>query len=55
MLNSAPPANPEWDAKLEKERLDEIRVISNACTVLGRELHEVSLEEGCAPDAHLTG
>lgn len=43
MLNSAPPSNPEWDAQLEKERQEEIRVISDACTTLGREIHEVSL------------
>jgi len=46
MLNSAPPSNPEWDAQLEKERQEEIRVISDACTTLGREIHEIT------PDGH---
>jgi len=46
MLNSAPPSDPHWDAKLEKERQEEIQVISDACTVLGREIHEIT------PDGH---
>lgn len=42
LLDSAPPSDPNWDRQLEKERQDEIRVVSGACQVLGREIHEVS-------------
>lgn len=41
LLNSAPPSDPDWTAQLEKERQEEIRVISGACEVLGREIYEV--------------
>jgi OTU domain-containing protein 6 len=41
LLNSAPPSDPAWTAQLEQERKDEIRVISEACEVLGREIFEV--------------
>lgn len=40
-MNSAPPADPDWTAQLEKERQEEIQVIGNACEVLGREIYEV--------------
>ncbi|WWC67034.1 uncharacterized protein I206_100941 [Kwoniella pini CBS 10737] len=46
LLNSAPPDDPNWNAQLEKERLEEIQVISDACTSLGREIYEIS------PDGH---
>ncbi|WRT63454.1 uncharacterized protein IL334_000359 [Kwoniella shivajii] len=46
LLHSAPPDDPNWTAQLEKERLEEIRVIGDACTALGRELYEIS------PDGH---
>lgn len=44
MMKSAPPDDPGWTAQLEKERQEEIKIISDACTSLGRVLHEV-----CAP------
>jgi hypothetical protein len=40
-MNSAPPADPDWTDKLEKERQEEIQVIAGACDALGREIHEV--------------
>ncbi|KAL7419961.1 OTU protein [Cryptotrichosporon argae] len=46
LLESAPPSVPGWDAHLEQERQDEIRVIAGACDVLGREIFEI------APDGH---
>lgn len=46
LLESAPPADPNWNAQLEAERQEEIRVISNACGVLGRSIYEVQ------PDGH---
>lgn len=46
VLESAPPADPNWNAQLEAERQEEIRVISNACGVLGRSIFEVQ------PDGH---
>ncbi|WVQ93878.1 hypothetical protein IAU59_000956 [Kwoniella sp. CBS 9459] len=46
LLNSAPPSDPNWTAQLEKERQEEIQVIGNACSVLGREIYEI------APDGH---
>ncbi|ORY31963.1 hypothetical protein BCR39DRAFT_524815 [Naematelia encephala] len=46
LLHSAPPSDPGWTAQLEKERQDEIRIISDACAVLGREIYEI------APDGH---
>ena len=46
MLDSAPPSDPAWNAQLEKERQDEIRVIAGACAVLGREIFEIQ------PDGH---
>jgi hypothetical protein len=42
LINSAPPTDPDWTDKLEKERQDEIQVIGGACEALGREIHEVS-------------
>lgn len=44
--NSAPPSDPNWTAQLERERQEEIDVISRACAVLGREIYEI------APDGH---
>jgi hypothetical protein len=41
LINSAPPSDPAWTAQLEKERQEEIRVISDACEVLGRDIFEV--------------
>lgn len=41
MVNSAPPSDPAWTAQLEKERQEEIRVISDACEILGRDIFEV--------------
>lgn len=41
MLEQAPPSNPNWDKQLEKERLDEVRVVGDACVALGRMIHEV--------------
>ncbi|OCF59977.1 OTU domain-containing protein 6B [Kwoniella mangroviensis CBS 10435] len=46
LLESAPPDDPNWNAQLEKERLEEIQMIGDACTVLGREIYEI------APDGH---
>lgn len=46
LLASAPPSDPAWTAQLEKERQEEIRIITDACSVLGRELYEI------APDGH---
>ncbi|WVR03304.1 hypothetical protein IAU60_000295 [Kwoniella sp. DSM 27419] len=46
LVNSAPPADPNWTAQLEKERQEEIQAIGNACSVLGREIYEI------APDGH---
>lgn len=46
LLESAPPADPEWTAQLEKERQEEIKVISDACIALNCELFEI------APDGH---
>ncbi|KAK8845333.1 hypothetical protein IAR55_006046 [Kwoniella newhampshirensis] len=46
LINSAPPSDPNWTALLEKERQEEIHVIGNACTVMGREIYEI------APDGH---
>ncbi|CAK9786242.1 cysteine proteinase [Cutaneotrichosporon oleaginosum] len=46
LLDSAPPQDPAWNAQLEKERQEEITVISDACGVLGREIHEIQ------PDGH---
>ncbi|WVO17641.1 hypothetical protein L204_105338 [Cryptococcus depauperatus] len=46
MLKSEPPADPNWTAQLERERQEEIKVISAACNVLGREIFEI------APDGH---
>ncbi|WWC85586.1 uncharacterized protein L201_000450 [Kwoniella dendrophila CBS 6074] len=46
LLNTAPPDDPNWNAQLEKERQEEIRIIGDACTVLGRDLYEIS------PDGH---
>jgi hypothetical protein len=42
LINSAPPTDPDWTDKLEKERQDEIQVIGGACEALGREIYEVS-------------
>jgi hypothetical protein len=57
LLNSAPPADPDWTDKLEKERQEEIRVIGGACEALGREIHEVSIFRACrmetGPDGRL--
>lgn len=41
LINSAPPSDPAWTAQLEKERQEEIRVISDACEILGRDIFEV--------------
>jgi OTU domain-containing protein 6 len=41
-LNSAPPSDPDWTEKLERERQEEIQVIGDACEALGREIYEVS-------------
>ena len=41
MLEQAPPSDPNWDKQLEKERLDEVRVVGDACVALGRMIHEV--------------
>lgn len=46
LLESAPPADPDWTAQLEKERQEEIKVISDACIALNRDLFEI------APDGH---
>ena len=48
-MNSAPPADPDWTDKLEKERQEEIQVIASACEALGREIYEVrsSLHSFC--------
>ncbi|EIW67845.1 hypothetical protein TREMEDRAFT_33151 [Tremella mesenterica DSM 1558] len=46
LLAVAPPVDPNWSAQLEKERQEEIQVISDACEVLGRELYEIP------PDGH---
>ncbi|WWD22282.1 hypothetical protein CI109_106773 [Kwoniella shandongensis] len=46
LINSAPPSDPNWTAQLEKERQEEIQIIGNACTVMGREIYEI------APDGH---
>jgi OTU domain-containing protein 6 len=40
-LHSAPPNDPAWNAQLEKERQEEIKVITDACAAMGAELHEV--------------
>ncbi|MGG6497231.1 UNVERIFIED_CONTAM: hypothetical protein NY603_30350, partial [Bacteroidetes bacterium 56_B9] len=41
MLEQAPPSDPNWDKQLEKERLEEVKVVGHACAVLGRMIHEV--------------
>ena len=41
LLSSAPPNDPAWNAQLEKERQDEIQIISEACEAMGREIYEV--------------
>lgn len=41
MLEQAPPDNPNWDKQLEKERIDEVRVVGDACAKMGRIIHEV--------------
>lgn len=41
LLHSAPPNDPAWNAQLEKERQEEIKVITDACAAMGAELHEV--------------
>ncbi|OWZ29510.1 OTU domain-containing protein 6B [Cryptococcus neoformans c45] len=46
LLESTPPADPGWTAQLEKERQEEIKVISDACFALNRNLFEI------APDGH---
>lgn len=46
MLDTAPPADPAWNEQLERERQEEIQVISDACNVLGREIYEIQ------PDGH---
>ena len=46
LINSAPPVDAAWTAQLEKERLEEIQVVQDACTALGRELFEVSERAG---------
>jgi hypothetical protein len=46
-MNSAPPADPDWTDKLEKERQEEIQVIAGACDALGREIHEVGPNSRC--------
>ncbi|GFZ43752.1 hypothetical protein JCM24511_01472 [Saitozyma sp. JCM 24511] len=46
LVNSAPPSDPAWTAQLEKERQEEIRVISDACEILGRDIFEIP------PDGH---
>jgi hypothetical protein len=40
-LHSAPPNDPAWNAQLERERQEEIKVITDACAAMGAELHEV--------------
>ena len=46
LLHSAPPSDPAWNDQLESERQREIQVIGDACTKLGREIHEVGLGAG---------
>ncbi|KAL1409622.1 OTU protein [Vanrija albida] len=46
ILDAAPPTDPAWNAQLEKERQDEIAVISAACDTLRAELFEIQ------PDGH---
>lgn len=46
LLESAPPSDPNWDAQLERERQEEIKVVQEACIVLGREVFEIE------PDGH---
>lgn len=46
ILDSAPHVDASWNAQLEKERQEEITVISDACGVLGREVYEIQ------PDGH---
>lgn len=44
LINSAPPSDPDWTAQLEKERQEEIHIISDACTSLGRAIYEVGTQ-----------
>lgn len=46
VLDAAPPSDPSWNAQLEKERLEEVEVLANACDVLAREIFEIQ------PDGH---
>ncbi|BEJ11954.1 hypothetical protein CspHIS471_0204140 [Cutaneotrichosporon sp. HIS471] len=46
VLDSAPAQDAAWNAQLEKERLEEIAVIRDACNVLGRQIFEIQ------PDGH---
>ena len=52
-MNSAPPADPDWTDKLEKERQEEIQVIASACEALGREIYEVSSSSHLAAGYYL--
>ncbi|WOO79642.1 OTU domain-containing protein 2 [Vanrija pseudolonga] len=46
ILDAAPPTDPAWNAQLEKERQEEIAVISQACDTLGANIFEIQ------PDGH---
>ena len=47
MLEQAPPSDPNWDKQLEKERIEEVRVVGDACAKMGRIIHEV-----CQPSSN---
>lgn len=46
ILDSAPPTDPAWNAQLEKERQEELQVLSHACDVMDRDIFEIQ------PDGH---